>query len=146
VSDGSNWLLQEASGGQISGDFAFTGEVYRYPTALYPLPEWSSIDENANYATAASVGAIVRFPATDIDVTIHWAARPSVNLAMVASQLSTTGRASVIDLAEESPSVLDAAARWRLRDIVVGAKEPLAAVCAAAILLAGRNLRERTSN
>lgn len=146
VSDGSAWLLREASGKQITGDFTFTGEVYRYPTALHPLPQWAFIDESANYATAASTGAIVRFPAQNIDVTIDWVARPNVNLATVASQLATTGRASVIDLAEEKPSVFDAAARWRLRDIVVGAKEPVAAVCAAAILLAGRNLRERTAN
>jgi hypothetical protein len=152
-SDGQQWTLQSLTdAGEIySGDYVYRASTDTFTGALKPLPGWKSVGDESDDYVAPDAGqplsrAVVFFPAAEIDSEIHWAAKPSVTLADTAAQLAGPLRSYVVDLAGEEGGRLPAGSRSLLRDIVLESVEPAAKVCAAAILLAGRNLHDRITH
>lgn len=152
-SDGSQWTLQSIDNPSAvyTGDYTYRASSLPFVSHLRPLPGWNAVGDETNVYAAPDEAqrldqAVVYFPAVTLDSNIFWAAKPSINLAHTAEELSTTVRAAVTDLADEQISRLPQHDRYFLRDVVFGAAEPVAKVCAAALLLVGRNLRDSTSH
>lgn len=152
MSDGDNWTLASLDDptATYTGDYTYRASSLPFVSHLRPLPGWNAVGDETNVYASPDTGqqlnqAVVYFPAAEISSYIYWAAKPSVNLAHTASELATTTRAAVIELADEQISCLPQDDRYFLRDVVFEAVEPVAKVCAAAILLVGKNIGDRST-
>ena len=152
TSNGTSWTLASLDDptAVYTGDYTYRASSLPFVSHLRPLPGWNAVGDETNVYATPDQGqqlsqAVVYFPAAEIDSHIHWAAKPSINLAHTAAELTTTVRGSVIELADDRISRLPQDDRYFLRDVVFGAVEPVSKVCAAAILLVGKNLGDRPS-
>lgn len=152
TSDGTNWTLTSLDDptAVYTGDYTYRASSLPFVSHLRPLPGWNAVGDETNVYATPDQGqqlsqAVVYFPAAVIDSQIHWAAKPSINIAHTADELTTTVRGSVIELANDRISRLPQDDRYFLRDVVFEAVEPVSKVCAAAILLVGKNIGDRSS-
>lgn len=121
TTDGDDWEVTSETAGGVAGKFSDTGQV-----ATVQLP--------------GAGGCAVRVPAGSGPAWLRWAARPQITLADTSRELREELRADVAGLAAEPNAKFDPRECEHLRKLATGEGDPLLQVCAATLLLAGRNL------
>lgn len=144
-SDGINWSVASSDNpsAPVTGDFVFRGNYPPRVAGIQILPVWTSEDNPTGTSPPdhRTIGdtASITLPANAYDAVLMWSARPRLDLAASAKDLTGPVRDDVVALASE-PSIFNRDQLALLQELVTPQNDVATNVCAAALLLAGRNI------